>query len=147
MIIGGMSALVLLTACSNTETGEQSNMQSTKKLETRVVDGLSLEVKQKPNTPIIEKNGKKTKTLLTFSVKGTNITPFPKGLGATDFSLKTKEGKKVPISENMSAFGDEILTGKSLSGEVYFEVPNKAVGGTLQYKLKNKVISEWKLAK
>lgn len=147
VLVCSMATFVLLTACSNASEGKVNNSNSSNQMETRVVDGLSFEVKQQPNKPIIENNGKQSNTLLTFTVKGTNLTPFPKGLGATDFTWKTEDGKEMPIAENMTAFGDEILSGKSLSGDVYFKVPNKKTGGTLQYKVKNKVISEWKIDK
>ncbi|MBC2370198.1 hypothetical protein HBP99_16325 [Listeria booriae] len=147
VLVCGMAILVLLTACSNVNEGEVNNSKSSSQLETRIVDGVSLEVKQQPTRPIIENNGKQSNTLLTFAVKGTNLTPFPKGLGATDFTWKTEEGKELLIAENMTAFGDEILSGKSLSEDVYFKVPNNKIDGTLQYKVNNKVISEWKIGK
>lgn len=144
--------LLLLGGCQTknedkktADSSEKAKVEqaSTKKQlgKTTVVDGIELTVSNVQTKPVASE--KEKKTLYTVDIKGKNISSFAKGLGAIDFQLVTKDGKKHKISTNYNAFGTELETEKEVEGTAYFELAEKDKVSKIDYIPSDKSLMSW----
>ncbi|MBC1435743.1 DUF4352 domain-containing protein [Listeria rocourtiae] len=79
----------------------------------------------------------------SFHEKGKELTVIPMhivnktksefGVGAGDFHLETKDGKKIETFGYHDSFGDIVSAGKTLDGNAYFAIPKDGKDYTLVY--------------
>ncbi|MBC2177758.1 DUF4352 domain-containing protein [Listeria booriae] len=75
----------------------------------------------------------KGKKLTVIQMHISNKTKTVFGVGAGDFHLESKDGKKIETFGYDDSFGDIIPAGKKLDGNAYFAIPKGSKDYTLVY--------------
>lgn len=138
LFLGGCST----ASQSNASASSTSSAISTKKDQSVIVDGIELTVDQFSQKKMVD-NKKKEQTVFTAHVTGKNVTGASKGLGAIDFILKTSDGKEHQVSTDLSSFGNDIDTAKTIEGDLYFTLGKNDSPKTIEYKPADKVLYSW----
>lgn len=151
-IYGLLAATLLFTAGCSTNDGDKKTDESGNAIESSismekenkefVYNGLKMAVKTVDVNETVDEEGKE-KDLYTVVVALENISDQDKGIGALDFQLIDKEGKKHTISTEMNAFGGTIEPDKSSEEKVFFLIDPSVEIEKFAYIPKEDIVKEW----
>ena len=131
------------TAASDAATGAVSTAQTEDAV---IVNGLELTVGQFSQKNMVDDGGKQH-SVFTAHVTGKNVSGATKGLGAIDFVMKTADGKEQEVTADLSSFGNEIESTKTIEGDLYFSLDKKETPKAIAYKPADKVLYSWDIDK
>lgn len=147
VFIGLAGLLIFISACGNETakpdiSSDSDNVaEQTSEKEEKVINGMKITIEnQEVNDKIVDGE---TLQLYTFTITGKNMSSMSTGLGSIDFILKTKEGDIVEYDHSLAMFGNEILTGESLEGQVSFVLDKEQEADKLVYRPGEEELAEW----
>ncbi|EUJ33812.1 hypothetical protein MFLO_01250 [Listeria floridensis FSL S10-1187] len=126
------------------ETNENKSVTVSANDHTVTVDNMKITLENSDVSKVSNKNDSGEK-VYSFKVKGENVSNDQKGLGTTDFVLKTSDGKTVAPDYSYASFGDSFEKGESLTGTVYFVLKKDIKPTELQYKPADDVAATWEV--
>lgn len=146
LMLAVLSSALFLGGCdsssANATQSAETNVAETI-IGTSLVNGVKVDLISVSHIEDESRDDKKV--LYIFEVKGENTSSVSKGLGASDFVLKTTEDKEITNDGTLASFGDEIMPGENLAGKVYFWVGKNEDPKELVYQPTEEDTYTWKL--
>ncbi|MBC1501450.1 DUF4352 domain-containing protein [Listeria weihenstephanensis] len=136
-ILATLLLSVVLVGCGNSEETDLNKALGAK------------EMTVTPTKVTREKAATDRKRILKIEVKVKNNTEKPIGIGAGNFALKDADGKEYDIyGMKTDSLGQEVAAGKTITGNIYFEIPASLEKGWMNYafQMDQEPVAEWLLS-